>query len=163
MSCSEITELYKMRWGIEVFFKFLKQELNFSHLINRSENGIRILLYMTMIAPILLFVYKAQNKLSGYKIMKQRFVQDIEKLIAKDLVIMCGGDSDKADKILNINSSYLPNTCSGDTNRSGTIQDSFAVLRSEGLLRRMTMQTQIPRPAATLFVKCESNHVGFRV
>jgi hypothetical protein len=105
ISCFEITELYKMRWDIEVFFKFLKQELSFSHLINRSENGIRIILYMTMIATILLFVYKAQNKLKGYKIMKLKFVQDIEKLIAIDFVMMCGGDPYKAAKILNINSS----------------------------------------------------------
>ena len=105
MSCFEITELYKMRWDIEVFFKFLKQELNFSHLINRSKNGIRIILYMTMIATILLFVYKAQNNLKGYKIMKLRFVQDIEKLIAIDLIVMCGGDPNKVAKILNINTS----------------------------------------------------------
>lgn len=105
ITCVEITELYKMRWDIEVFFKFLKQELNFSHLINRSENGIRIILYMTMIASILLFVYKAQNNLKGYKIMKQRFVQDIEKLLTIDIVKMCGGDPGKAGKILNINTS----------------------------------------------------------
>jgi transposase len=105
ISCVEITELYKMRWDIEVFFKFLKQDLNFSHLINRSENGIRIMLYMTMIASILLLVYKAQNNLKGYKIMKQQFVQDIEKFITIDIVIMCGGDPSKAGKILNINTS----------------------------------------------------------
>jgi hypothetical protein len=105
ISSAEITELYKLRWDIEVFFKFLKQELNFSHLINRSENGIRIVLYMTMIATILLFAYKALNNLSGYKIMKQRFVQDIEKLITIDIVIMCGGDPNKAANILGINTS----------------------------------------------------------
>ena len=105
ISCAEMSELYKMRWDIEVFFKFLKQELNFSHLINRSENGIRIILYMTMIASILLFVYKAQNNLKGYKIMKLKFVQDIEKLVTIDIVKMCGGDPQKAGKILNINTS----------------------------------------------------------
>jgi hypothetical protein len=92
LSAAEITELYKRRWDIEVFFKFLKQELNFSHLINRSENGIRIMLYATLIAAILLLVYKKKNNLNGYKIMKLRFVQELEKAVVKDIVILCNGD-----------------------------------------------------------------------
>lgn len=92
LTAVQITDLYKRRWDIEVFFKFLKQELNFSHLINRSENGIRIMLYATLIASILLLVYKKLNGLSGYKIMKLKFVQDLEKSITRDIVIMTGGD-----------------------------------------------------------------------
>ena len=61
LSVSQITELYRRRWDIEVFFKFLKQELNFKHLLNRSENGIKVMLYVTMIAAILLLVYKKKN------------------------------------------------------------------------------------------------------
>lgn len=100
MDAAQITDLYKRRWDIEVFFKFLKQELNFSHLINRSENGIRIMLYATMIAAILLLVYKKKNGLNGYKIMKQKFVQDLEKAIVKDIVFMCGGNPDLVDNLL---------------------------------------------------------------
>lgn len=92
LSTTEITDLYKKRWDIEVFFKFLKQELNFSHLINRSENGIKVMLYATLIAAILLLVYKKKNKLSGYKIMKLRFVLELERLIMKDIVVMCDGN-----------------------------------------------------------------------
>lgn len=93
----DIASLYKRRWDIEVFFKFLKQELNFAHLINRSENGIRIMLYCTLIASILLLVYKETNKLKGYKIMKQRFVDSLEKNLLKDFVAMCGGDPNLVD------------------------------------------------------------------
>ena len=70
LPAQDVTMLYKRRWDIEVFFKFMKQELNFAHLINRSENGIRTMLYCTLIASILLLVYKELNKLKGYKIMK---------------------------------------------------------------------------------------------
>ena len=92
LTAAQVTDLYKRRWDIEVFFKFLKQELNFSHLINRSENGIRIMLYATLIASILLLVYKKLNGLAGYKIMKLKFVQELEKSITRDIVIMTGGD-----------------------------------------------------------------------
>src|ERR1700761_4023563 len=98
MSAADITICYKLRWDIEVFFKFIKQELNFSHLINRSENGIKVMLYCTLIAAILLIVYKEQNGLKGYKIMKQKFVHDLEKSLMKDFVILCGGDPDMVDK-----------------------------------------------------------------
>lgn len=105
LSAQEVTELYKQRWDIEVFFKFLKQELNFSHLVNRSENGIKVMLYATLIAATLLLVYKKKNKLTGYKIMKQQFVQELEKSLVKNFVEMCGGNPKLVDKLLWFNSS----------------------------------------------------------
>lgn len=102
LSAIDITLLYKSRWDIEVFFKFLKQELNFSHLINRSENGIMVVLYTTMIAATLLLTYKEINGLKGYKIMKQHFLNELEKLLMKDIVALCGGDPNKVDLLLKI-------------------------------------------------------------
>jgi len=99
LSAADVTIFYKCRWEIEVFFKFIKQELNFSHLINRSENGIKVMLYCTMIAAILLLAYKEINGLKGYKIMKQKFVNDLEKSLMKDIVIMCGGDPYKLETL----------------------------------------------------------------
>jgi hypothetical protein len=87
-----ITEIYKRRWDIEVFFKFIKQLLNFKHLLNRSENGIRVILYVTMIATILLAAYKKINHLKGFKIAKQKFEQELETAILKNLIIICGGN-----------------------------------------------------------------------
>ena len=53
-----IAEMYKRRWDIEVFFRFLKQELNFSHFLSLNENGIQVIMYMTMITAILTMIYK---------------------------------------------------------------------------------------------------------
>ena len=92
LSAKEITEIYRQRWKIEVFFKFIKQELNFGHLMSRKENGIRVTLYMTLIAAILITVYKKNNKLSGYKIPKIKFIQELEREILMDIIERCGGD-----------------------------------------------------------------------
>ncbi|MEZ5053658.1 MAG: IS4 family transposase [Chitinophagales bacterium] len=100
MSCEQITTIYKSRWEIEIFFKFIKQELNFSHLLNRSENGIKVILYITMIASILLLVYKKKNKLKGYKILKQKFVQELEKQLICDFIVLCDGNIEKANQFL---------------------------------------------------------------
>jgi hypothetical protein len=55
-----------------------------------------------MIAAILLLAYKELNRLKGYKIMKQKFVHDLEKSLIKDFVILCGGDPNVVDKHLKI-------------------------------------------------------------
>lgn len=96
----EITEIYKSRWEIEVFFKFIKQHLNFSHLLNRSENGIKIVMYITMIAAILLEHYKTIHNIKGYKIAKKKFAQNLETDIIYNIVILCGGSPQKAKSML---------------------------------------------------------------
>jgi IS4 transposase len=79
MKVKEITEIYKSRWEIEIFFKFIKQHLNFSHLLNRTENGIKVVMYVTMTTAILLTHYKKLKELTGYKIAKRKFAQDLER------------------------------------------------------------------------------------
>ncbi len=95
LSAEEIAAIYKKRWDIEVLFKFLKQELNLSHLVSRTENGIKVMIYMTLILAILIITYKKTNKLSGYKIPKLKFANDLESAIIKEIVILCGGQPSK--------------------------------------------------------------------
>lgn len=92
INAREITDIYKERWYIEMFFRFLKQELNFKHLISRTHNGVKVMLYMTMIVALLILVYKIKNKTEGYKRTKLRFVLELEMEIIKDIVIACNGD-----------------------------------------------------------------------
>jgi hypothetical protein len=96
-----VTEPYKRRWDIEVFFKFIKQLLNFSHLTNRSGNGIKVVMY----ASILLIAYKKLNNLKGFKIMKLRFTTELEEAIAMDLIVLCGGNPEKLMELYPYNTS----------------------------------------------------------
>ena len=91
LSCEEIINIYRHRWDIEVFFRFLKQELNFRHFISVNENGIRILLYMTMILAMLILIYKKINGL-GYKTAKRRFAIEFRDIITEMIVVHSGGD-----------------------------------------------------------------------
>ena len=100
LTSTEVTELYKSRWDIEVFFKFIKQLLNFKHLVNRSENGIKVVLYVTMIAAILLLAYKKVNHLNGYKIPKQKFANELGTEMLKQLILLCGGDPARLNEFL---------------------------------------------------------------
>lgn len=105
MKETDITEIYRSRWDIEVFFKFIKQHLNFTHLLNRTENGIKVVMYVTMTVAILLAEYKKQRKLSGFKIPKRKFAQALENDILYNFVILCKGDAEVARKLIYPNSS----------------------------------------------------------
>jgi len=86
-----ITDLYRKRWDIEVFFRFIKQELNFSHFMSTNENGIKIILYMTLILSMLLLIYKRLNNV-GYKTAKRRFGIELDEIIIAMIVRFCGSD-----------------------------------------------------------------------
>lgn len=51
---SEIADLYKQRWQIELFFKWIKQNLKLRHFLGASENAVRIQLFVALIAYLLL-------------------------------------------------------------------------------------------------------------
>jgi hypothetical protein len=91
-----IASWYKQRWEIEVFFKFIKQHLNTKLLVSRNENGIKVMIYMTMILAILIIAYKKLNKLKGFKIPKLKFELELENELIKEIVILCGGDPARA-------------------------------------------------------------------
>lgn len=77
LSAMQIARIYRQRWDIEVFFRFLKQNLNFTKLINRSTNGIQVQMYAALITAILLLVYQDRNKIEGHNIAKLRFTQEL--------------------------------------------------------------------------------------
>lgn len=91
LSPKEIADIYRQRWDIEVFFRFIKQELNASHFLSVSENGIKVMLYMTLIASMLILLYKKINDL-GYKTAKRRFTIELWEALIIIIVKECGGD-----------------------------------------------------------------------
>lgn len=100
LSASEITNVYKQRWEIEVFFRFIKQQLNFSQLVNRNLNGIKVMIYMTLILATMVIVYKKKNDLKGYKIVKMKITNELQNELIKEIVLMSGGDVSKINHIL---------------------------------------------------------------
>jgi IS4 transposase len=53
-SAIEIAALYKMRWQIELLFRWIKQHLKIRKFLGRSENAVRLQLIAAMIAYLLL-------------------------------------------------------------------------------------------------------------
>jgi putative transposase len=61
-SDEEIAELYKQRWQIELFFKWIKQNLKIKKFLGRSENAIKTQICIAMISFVLL---RLANELKG--------------------------------------------------------------------------------------------------
>ena len=89
-----IARIYGRRWDIEVFFRFIKQELNFSHFLSMNENGIQIVMYMTLITAMLVMIYKRENNI-GYTTAVRRMGIELENLIMAIIVIESGGNLNK--------------------------------------------------------------------
>ena len=70
-SFEELMEMYRRRWDIEILFKFLKQYLNYSHLTSRCQNGIEVMIYMSLIAALLLIWFQRQTGIDrGWRSVK---------------------------------------------------------------------------------------------
>jgi hypothetical protein len=62
----EIAELYKRRWQIELFFRWVKHTLKIRHFLGTSENAVRIQLAVALIAFLLLRTAHAlQNRVTS--------------------------------------------------------------------------------------------------
>ncbi len=58
----EIADLYKQRWQIELFFRWVKQTLRIKHFIGVSENAVRIQIAVAMITFLILRMAKLAQK-----------------------------------------------------------------------------------------------------
>jgi hypothetical protein len=58
-SAEDIAALYKRRWAIELFFRWIKQTLKLSHFLGKSENAVRIQIAVALIAFLLLRLAQA--------------------------------------------------------------------------------------------------------
>ena len=61
-SAQEIADLYKRRWAIELFFRWVKQTLKIRHFLGTSENAVRIQIAVALIAYLLLRLAQADQE-----------------------------------------------------------------------------------------------------
>lgn len=62
-----IATLYRHRWQVELFFRWLKSYANFGHLISHSREGVQMHFYVTVIAVMLMYLH------TGYRPSKYLF------------------------------------------------------------------------------------------
>jgi putative transposase len=71
----EIAEIYRQRWQIELFWKFLKMHLKLDRLITKNVNGITIQIYTVLIAHLLLQLLEIPQMWGTKLLDKLRYLQ----------------------------------------------------------------------------------------
>ncbi len=61
-SAQEIADLYRQRWAIELFFRWIKQTLKITRFVGTSENAVRIQIAVALIAFLLLRLAQAAQQ-----------------------------------------------------------------------------------------------------
>jgi hypothetical protein len=88
-SAEEIATLYKRRWAIELFFRWMKQTLKITRFLGTSENAVSVQLAMALIAYLLLRLAQAtqsaiKGELAFARLIRANLMhrRDLDRLLA---------------------------------------------------------------------------------
>ena len=62
LRANDIRDLYKRRWDIELFFKFIKQNLKLKKFFGTTHNAVKSQIYCALIAYLLVYLIKPKYK-----------------------------------------------------------------------------------------------------
>jgi hypothetical protein len=87
-SATQIADLYKRRWAIELFFRWVKQTLKIGHFLGTSENAVRIQIAVALIAFVLLRLAHDANKIVASPLAFARLIRTnlVERRSIADLL-----------------------------------------------------------------------------
>jgi hypothetical protein len=87
LTAQEIAFLYKNRWQIELFFKWIKQHLKIKSFWGTSENAVRIQIYSAITTYCLVAIVKSDLKIdrSTYEILQILGISLLDKTPVKEL------------------------------------------------------------------------------
>ena len=91
LPAATVTQLYKERWQIELFFKWIKQNLKVKSFVGTSANAVQIQLLIALCTYLMLKFFKFQSKLGQSILQILRILQlnlferrDLEELFGLD-------------------------------------------------------------------------------
>lgn len=82
ISAQKIAELYRARWQVELFFKWIKQHLRIKAFYGTSENAVKIQVYIAVTIYVLIAIVKKQLLLPYelYTVLQVLSVMSLEKM-----------------------------------------------------------------------------------
>lgn len=95
LEASKIAYLYKCRWQIELFFKWIKQHLKIKSFYGFSENAVKIQIYTCIVAYCLVAIVGAdlKTKMSPFELLRILSVSLFEKINLRDFVNCANSNS----------------------------------------------------------------------
>ncbi len=75
VSDDEVRDIYRLRWGVELLWKFLKMHLKLDKLITKNVNSITIQIYVSLIAYLILQLISIPQQWGNKLLDKFRYLQ----------------------------------------------------------------------------------------
>jgi hypothetical protein len=102
----QIAELYRSRWAVELFFKWIKQNLRIKRFYGTSENAVKTQIWIAMCVYLLVAILKKRLglKSSLYRILQILSVTAFDKVPILQALEASGGQdlTDYAPNQLNL-------------------------------------------------------------
>ncbi|MBI4624975.1 MAG: IS4 family transposase, partial [Verrucomicrobia bacterium] len=82
-----IAQIYRRRWGIELFWRWIKQHLRLRGFFSNSPNGVRVQIWAALCAYLLIAIAKQNKHLvpSLYEILQVVSVSSLEQISVEEL------------------------------------------------------------------------------
>lgn len=61
-----VGEVYRWRWQIELFFRWLKVHAHFRHVISHGKNGLTLSFYVAVIGVLLIYLHSGRRRVGKY-------------------------------------------------------------------------------------------------
>jgi IS4 transposase len=101
LSARTIADIYKARWQVELFFKWIRQNLKIKSFIGTSKNAVMTQIWIALCVYLLLAFLKFESGLTKSMQQLLRLLQ-LNLFEKRDLMALLRGDSPRHDQI-NIN------------------------------------------------------------
>ena len=91
LSAELVAQMYRQRWEVELFFRWIKCTLGCRHWLAESERGVTIQVYLALIAAVLLQLYVGQRPNQRMLELIQLYLSgvarldELERLLAEEL------------------------------------------------------------------------------
>lgn len=91
LSAKTIAEIYKQRWQVELFFKWIKQNLKIKSFVGQSKNAILTQIWIALCTYLLLAYLKFSAKL-GWSMQTMLRLLQLNLFMRRDLIALLRGD-----------------------------------------------------------------------
>jgi putative transposase len=98
LSAQTIAEIYKERWQVELFFKWIKQNLKIKAFVGNSKNAILTQIWIALCTYLILAYLKFSAKL-GWSLRNMLRLLQLNLFIRRDLMALLRGDPPKQSSL----------------------------------------------------------------
>ena len=91
-----IADIYKQRWQVELFFKWIKQNLKIKAFLGNSKNAVMTQIWIALCTCLLMAYIKFSAKL-GWSLQKMLRLLQLNLFMRRDLMTLLRGDPPESD------------------------------------------------------------------